>query len=66
MQGVDAVIITTGYSGSLLKPGGFKQIDQEGNINVINAAKAAGVSKVVLMTSLLTNARAVGQQVSGG
>lgn len=29
MQGVDAVIITTGYSGSLLNPGGFKKIDQE-------------------------------------
>lgn len=29
MKGVDAVIITTGYSGSLLNPGGFKKIDQE-------------------------------------
>ena len=30
MRGVDAVIITTGYKGSLLDTGGFKQIDQIG------------------------------------
>lgn len=29
MAGVDMVIIATGYSGSLLSPGGFKKIDQE-------------------------------------
>ena len=123
MQGVDAVIITTGnplelrrqrlvshararrsihhlesihnaccagYSGSLLNPGGFRKIDEEvwrsatlgfsvsgllslhqiacipasgvqGNKNAIRAAKQAGSPKVVLMTSLLTNAKAAGQ-----
>ena len=30
MRGVDAVIITTGYKGSLFDTGGFKQVDQIG------------------------------------
>lgn len=39
MAGADAVIIATGYSGSLLKPGGFKKIDQEvsGNLLALHA-----------------------------
>ncbi|KAK9794319.1 hypothetical protein WJX73_007264 [Symbiochloris irregularis] len=44
----DAVICATGYSG-------------RGTINLVDAAKQRGVSKFVLMSSLLTNGKAIGQ-----
>lgn len=41
MVGVDTVIITTGYSGSLLNPGGYKKIDQEvGGVQLASEAFA--------------------------
>lgn len=44
-----------------LAAGQYKAVDLEGTVNVINAAKEAGVKKFVLLTSLLTNAKAIGQ-----
>lgn len=41
--------------------GQYKQVDSVGTANLIEAAKKAGVKKFVLLTSLLTNAKAVGQ-----
>ncbi len=99
MQGADAVIITTGYKGSILQPAGFKEVDQiggyfrmaravshirllrvmigdhpagrcagrcAGTTNAIDAARKQGVKKLVLMTSILTNGRAVGQGLNPG
>jgi nucleoside-diphosphate-sugar epimerase len=45
------------YAGA----GQYKQVDSVGTANLIEAAKKAGVKKFVLLTSLLTNAKAVGQ-----
>lgn len=59
ISGADAVVSALGYSG--FNPGGFKDVDLTGNVNLIEAAKRAGVSKFVLLTSLLTNAKAAGQ-----
>lgn len=57
--GADAVVSALGYSG--FNPKGFKDVDLTGNENLIEGAKKAGVSKFVLLTSLLTNAKASGQ-----
>jgi uncharacterized protein YbjT (DUF2867 family) len=57
--GADALVSTLGYSGFNL--GQYKQVDSVGTANLIEAAKKAGVKKFVLLTSLLTNAKAVGQ-----
>lgn len=55
-----AVICATGYTG--FNPSGFGEVDEVGTKNLINAAKAAGVTKFVLVSSLLTNAVEVGQK----
>lgn len=59
IRGADAVVSALGYSGFNL--GQYKAVDLEGTTYVINAAKEAGVKKFVLLTSLLTNAKAIGQ-----
>lgn len=41
--------------------GQYKQVDAVGTVNLIEAAKKTGVKKFVLLTSLLTNAKAIGQ-----
>ncbi len=43
-------------------PGKYKEVDLTGTVNLIEGAKKAGVKKFVLLTSLLTNAKAIGQQ----
>lgn len=43
-----------------------KAVDNVGTIALIDAAKAAGVSKVVLVSSILTDAGAWGQRGSAG
>jgi len=60
LSGSQAVICATGYSG--FNPGGSVKIDEKGVANLVDAAKASGVTKFVLLSSLLTNARAVGQE----
>jgi len=42
------------------------QVDNEGTIRLIDAAKEAGVSKFVLISSILTNGRAIGQETNPG
>ncbi|KAG1669154.1 hypothetical protein FOA52_002666 [Chlamydomonas sp. UWO 241] len=57
--GVDAIVCATGYNG--FNPSGFGDVDETGTKNLVDAAKAAGVPRFVLLSSLLTNAPAVGQ-----
>jgi len=59
LAGCQAVISTTGYVGFNLA--GFAEVDEIGSRNLIDAAKEAGIDRFVLVTSLLTNAPAVGQ-----
>jgi uncharacterized protein YbjT (DUF2867 family) len=56
----DAVVSALGYSGFNL--GKYKEVDLTGTVNLIEGAKKAGVKKFVLLTSLLTNAKAIGQE----
>ncbi|KAK3233016.1 hypothetical protein CYMTET_56660 [Cymbomonas tetramitiformis] len=62
----DAVICATGFTPTLqnlggLKPGAANAVDRLGTINLVAAAKSAGVNQFVLVTSLLTNAVESGQ-----
>merc|ERR1712060_224683 len=41
-------------------------VDNEGVVNLVDASKAAGVKRFVLVSSILTNGRAVGQADSPG
>ena len=41
-------------------------VDNVGTIALVDAAKAAGVKKVVMVSSILTNGRAWGQENSPG
>ncbi|GIL42292.1 hypothetical protein Vafri_311 [Volvox africanus] len=61
-----AVVCATGAAG--FGPNGASQVDEQGTINLVDAALrsassggGAGVRKFVLVSSLLTNAAAVGQ-----
>lgn len=42
--------------------GKYKEVDLTGTVNLIEGAKKAGMKKFVLLTSLLTNAKAIGQE----
>ena len=68
MDGADALVIATGFI-----PGNpFKladeahKVDNIGTCKLIDAAKKAGVKKVVMVSSILTNGRAWGQEKSPG
>merc|ERR1719265_1668380 len=68
MEGANALVIATGFV-----PGNPFELSKEahavdnlGTVALVDAAKKAGVSKVVLVTSILTNARAWGQENSPG
>lgn len=63
MAGVTAVVCATGFTPSLnFKKDNPAQVDHKGTDNLVAAATANGaVKKFVLVTSLLTNAKAVGQ-----
>lgn len=68
LQGANALVIATGFI-----PGNPFELSKEahavdnvGTVALIDAAKKAGVTKVVLVTSILTNARAWGQENSAG
>jgi len=68
MKGADALVIATGFvPGNPFELGKEAHaVDNLGTVALIDAAKKAGVSKVVLVTSILTNARAWGQENSPG
>lgn len=58
---VDAVVCATGFRPSPDLNGVFK-VENLGTKNLVDASKAAGACKFVLISSLLTNAQAVGQK----
>lgn len=63
LRGAEALVVTTGFTPSLnLGKDNPSKVDQSGTVNLVDAAKRAGVNKVVLVSSLLTNAVAVGQK----
>jgi len=68
LQGSDVLIIATGFV-----PGNPFEMSKEahavdnlGTIALVDAAKKAGVKKVVMVSSILTNGRAWGQEQSPG
>ena len=61
MKGADAVICATGGGAVTPFDKRAKQVDNQGTVNLADAAKLAGVPSFVLVSSLLTNAKAVGQ-----
>jgi len=61
LRGAEAVVCAVGFAPGLDFRNSPKKVDGEGTQRLVDAAKAAGVKKFVLVTSLLTNAKAVGQ-----
>ena len=69
IKGADSLIIAAGFTpgaNPLKWDAGFLAVDNVGTIALIDAAKAANVRKVVLVTSILTDAGAWGQLDSPG
>uniref|UniRef100_A0A7S4NHV8 NAD(P)-binding domain-containing protein n=1 Tax=Odontella aurita TaxID=265563 RepID=A0A7S4NHV8_9STRA len=68
LRGADALVIAVGFvPGNPLKmTQAAHEVDNVGTIRLIDAAKAAGVSKIVLVSSILTDGRAWGQADSPG
>ncbi|KAJ1450770.1 hypothetical protein M885DRAFT_589820 [Pelagophyceae sp. CCMP2097] len=68
LQGSDALVIATGFvPGNPFKmDSAAHAVDNLGTIALVDAAKKAGVKRVVLVSSILTNGRAWGQAGSPG
>lgn len=68
LKGADALVIAVGFiPGNPLKLSEeAHKVDNVGTCKLIDAAKAAGVSKVVMVSSILTNGREWGQEKSPG
>jgi uncharacterized protein YbjT (DUF2867 family) len=68
MKGADALVIATGFvPGNPLKMNAAAhEVDNVGTCRLIDAAKQAGIKKVVMVSSILTNGRAWGQEKSPG
>mmetsp|Transcript_2968 Transcript_2968/g.4834 ORF Transcript_2968/g.4834 Transcript_2968/m.4834 type:complete len:318 (+) Transcript_2968:87-1040(+) len=68
LEGADKLIIATGFiPGNPLKMNEMSHaVDNLGTCKLIDAAKAAGVKKVVMVSSILTNGRSWGQADSPG
>ena len=68
LSGAKALIIATGFvPGNPLKMNEMAHaVDNVGTCKLIDAAKQAGVTKVVMVSSILTNGRAWGQEKSPG
>eukprot|EP00986_Skeletonema_menzelii_P003118 scaffold912_cov178-Skeletonema_menzelii.AAC.3 len=68
LTGADSLVIAVGFvPGNPLKMNAAAhEVDNVGTCKLIDAAKAAGVKKVVLVSSILTNGRAWGQEKSPG
>jgi uncharacterized protein YbjT (DUF2867 family) len=68
MHGAKALIIATGFvPGNPLKMSqAAHEVDNVGTCRLIDAAKKAGISKVVMVSSILTNGRGWGQEKSPG
>jgi len=68
LKGAGSLIIATGFiPGNPLKMNGeAHKVDNLGTIRLVDAAKKAGVKKVVMVSSILTNGRNWGQEKSAG
>jgi nucleoside-diphosphate-sugar epimerase len=68
MRGAKALIIATGFvPGNPLKMSqAAHEVDNVGTCRLIDAAKQAGIQKVVMVSSILTNGRGWGQEKSPG
>mmetsp|Transcript_6610 Transcript_6610/g.20466 ORF Transcript_6610/g.20466 Transcript_6610/m.20466 type:complete len:296 (-) Transcript_6610:35-922(-) len=68
LAGSDKLVIALGFvPGNPLKmDSAAHAVDNVGTVALVGAAKAAGVKKVVLVSSILTNGRAWGQESSPG
>jgi len=68
LAGVDSLVIATGFiPGNPLKMNDeAHKVDNLGTVTLIDAAKKAGVKKVVMVSSILTNGREWGQAKSPG
>ena len=68
LQGADSLVIAVGFvPGNPLKMNEeAHKVDNVGTIKLIDAAKAAGLKKVVLVSSILTDGRSWGQEQSPG
>ncbi len=68
LEGSDSLLIAVGFvPGNPLKMNAAAhEVDNVGTCKLIDAAKAAGVKKVVMVSSILTNGRAWGQEKSPG
>jgi len=69
LKGADGLVIACGMNPGknlLRMADAAHEVDNVGTIKLIDAAKNAGVKKVVLLSSILTNGRAWGQEESPG
>jgi uncharacterized protein YbjT (DUF2867 family) len=68
MEGAQSLVIATGFvPGNPLKmSAAAHEVDNVGTVKLVDAAKKAGVKKIVLVSSILTNARNWGQENSPG
>jgi len=68
LQGADAMVIAVGFvPANIMKMNKeAHEVDNLGTIKLVDAAKAAGIKKIVLVSSILTNGRAWGQEKSPG
>jgi len=68
LKGADALVIAVGFvpSNPFKMGAAAHAVDNVGTSKLIDAAKQAGVSKVVMVSSILTNGRAWGQEKSPG
>lgn len=68
LKGAQALVIAVGFvpGNPFAMDDSAKAVDNVGTVKLIDAAKAAGVSKVVLVSSILTDAGAWGQRDSPG
>merc|ERR1712205_114368 len=68
LSGSDALVIATGFvpDNPLKMDAQAHAVDNLGTVALVDAAKKAGVKKVVMVSSILTNGRAWGQEKSAG
>lgn len=68
LEGSDSLVIATGFvPGNPLKMNDFAhEVDNVGTCKLVDAAKKAGVKKVVMVSSILTNGPGWGQEKSPG
>lgn len=68
LEGADSLVIATGFvPGNPLKMNqAAHEVDNVGTCKLVDAAKKAGVKKVVMVSSILTNGRNWGQEKSPG